>query len=773
MERVISTLVRDVWSRISSNRRPVSVVIGLALGLVLAGAPVAVADAGDPLSYYGGPVVHASTGVVVDWGPNVNPIFTDPTAGDPGLIENFASSSGGTGDIGGVLAQYMDQRGDAAPNVTFGGEYPITPSVTSSTIDDQQIQNELVQQIESRNLPEPVGRDGLGSVYLVLFPAGDTECLDSGDTECSGTSFCAYHGNATLPDGTAVLYAVLPDDTTGPMSQDCGPASSPLANETSYLSHEWSESITDPLVGEAASGSSYPLAWYDNNCSMVDAICGEIGDKCNQLQGANGGWTVQLEWSNLDATCESGEPRYGAPTASFTSGASIYAGLPLAFDATESSDPTADETSMTFDATPYSIPSGIASYGWNWGDGTGTDSGQTANHTFANPGVYPVSLTVTDNLGFTSTVTQPVVVWSTSPPVAPDVITAPATGIDDQDETLNGSIDPQNQPVIYSFAYGTSPGSLDQATPSADLAPGPNAVPVSATLSGLSPATTYYYQLNVDLAGQTSSGDIESFTTGAAPQNQSRGGGSSPGGGGTTTSPTPPSAPGGQTPPASAPAATRLPSAATGGAIARTSSSATIAGGVDPDGLQTSYLVEFGGTTAYGHSSARTSAGAGTSNAAVRATLTGLRARTFYHYRLVAINAAGTAVGADRTFTTRAAPPPPPRFSFLAPARITLAQALAGKLRVSFRSSAACTARFAVTLVLPGITRLQAIPVTLARGSGRTFGVDRGQVTLRFTAALRSALRNARSLKLEISGYAVRGSSAPSSPRIARLTVIR
>ena len=78
-----------------------------------------------------------------------------------------------------------------------------------------------------------------------------------------------------------------------------------------------------------------------------------------------------------------------------------------------------------------------------------------------------------------------------------------------------------------------------------------------------------------------------------------------------------------------------------------------------------------------------------------------------------------------------------------------------------------------MTLVLPGITRLQAIPVTLARGSGRTFGVDRGRVTLRFTAALRSALRNARSLKVEISGYAVRGASAPSSPRIARLTVIR
>ena len=747
-------------------------MVGLALALVLIGAPAAAADAGDPLSYYGGPVVHASNGVVVDWGASVNPIFTDPTAGDPGLIQYFASSSGGTGDIGGVLAQYMDPSGNAAPSVTYGGQYQIAPSVTSSTIDDQQIQDELVSQIESGNLPEPTGHDGLGSVYLVVFPAGDTECLDSGDTECSGTSLCAYHGNATLPDGTAVLYAVLPDDTTGPMSQGCGPASSPLANQTSYLSHEWSESITDPLVGEATSGSSYPLAWYDDNCSTVDAICGEIGDKCNQLQSANGGWTVQLEWSNLDATCESGEPRYSAPTASFTAGASTSAGLPLAFDGSASSDPAADETSMTFDGEPYSIASGIASYTWNWGDGSGTDSGQTANHTFADPGLYQVSLTATDNLGFTSTVTHPVVVWSTSPPVRPDVITTPATGIDDQDEALNGSINPQNQPVIYSFAYGTQATSLDQSTPSADLAPGANAVPVSATLAGLSPSTTYYYELNVDVAGQTFPGDVGSFTTSAAPQNQSPGGGSS-GGGGTTTSPAPPPPPGGQNPPAPIPAAPRLPSAATGGVITRTSSSATIAGGVDPDGLQTTYLVEFGRTRAYGHSSARTSAGAGQSNVAVRATLTGLRARTVYHYRLVAINAAGTAVGADRTFKTPAAPPPPPRFSFLAPARITLAQALAGKLHVVFHCSAACTARFALTIVLPGITRLQAIPVTLARGSGRTFGVGGGQVGLRFTAGRRSALRNARSRALEISGYAIQGSSAPSPPRIARLILIR
>ena len=772
MERVTSGLVRHGGGRISSNKRPVALLIAAACALSLVLAPAAAGDTGDPLSYYGGPIVHSTTGVIVDWGNSVNPIYTDTTTGDPGLINYFASSSGATGDVGGVLAQYMDTAGNAIPDVSYGGEFPITPNDTSTTIDDQDIQTELVSQIESGALPPPTGQAGLGTVYLVLFPAGDTECMDSGDTVCSGSSFCAYHGDARLPDGNAVLYAVLPDNTTGPMSQSCGPASTPLANQTSFLSHEWSEAITDPLVGEATTVDAPPLAWYDDICPTLSSTCGEIGDKCNQIQGLNGGWTVQLEWSDLDTGCESTEPSYSAPTANFTANSTTYVGQPLGFDAASSSDPSSDQASMTYSGTPYAINPGIASYAWNWGDGTGTDTGVTSSHTFANPGLYQVSMTVTDNLGFTSTVTHPVLVWSDLPPVTPDVSNAGASVIGAQGANLTGTVDGQDQPFVYSFAYGTAPGELDQSTASTDVGASTEAVPVGTTLSGLAASTTYYYRLDVDVAGQTYSGQVASFTTGPAPQSQSPGSGTPSNG--TPTSQTPPATPPAQSPPPPpGRGAARLPSAGTGNTVAVTASSATVAGGVDPDGLQTSYLVEFGKSTAYGHSSPGASAGAGQANVAVRATLTGLRPRTVYHYRLVAINAAGTAVGADRTLKTAPAPPPPPHLSFSAPSRITLAQAVAGKLRIQFHCSAACTAHFSVALVLTGIRRLQAIPVTLAHGSGHTRGAGAGRATLTFTAGIRAALAHTRSVKLVLSGYAVRGSSAPSAPRLRRLTLTR
>jgi PKD domain len=787
--------VRPLRRAAPSNKRPVVVLlIGIAVFVALVAAPAARADVTDPLDYYGGPVVHATTGVVVAWGPNVNSIFTNVTSGDPGLIKSFVAANGSTGDIGGVLAQYANtaylddnssvngqtipvtnrtlSAGNAAANVAYGGEYQITPSVTSNTIYDSQIQSELVSQIQAGHLPPPEGTAGLGTVYLVLFPAGDTECMDtsSGSAECSGQYFCAYHGDARMPDGTIVLYEVLPDDTTGPMSANCGPASSALANQTSYASHEWSESITDPLVGEAGSVGP-PLSWYDNVCPTESAVCGEIGDKCNQEQGMIGGWTVQLEWSNLDMACEDTEPSYGQPTASFTAASSGQVGTPVSFGAGASSDPSQDKTSVSYNGTTYSIKPGLAGYSWNWGDASATGTGATATHTFSAPGEYQVSLTVTDNLGLTSTVTDAVTISSASP-TPPTATTGGASGIDDADATLSGTVNTGGQPVIYSFLYGTSPDNLNQSTPTTQLAPASSPVAVGATVSGLTPSTTYYYKLVVSAGGQSYlKAQVQNFTTGAAPSAMQN-----PTPPTTTTTTTPPPAttttpPPTTTPPAAAPAGPRLPSAATGRVSGVASSKATVSGSVNPDGSSTTYLVEFGTSTAYGHSSAPTSAGAGTSPVSVRATLTGLRPKTVYHYRVVATNAAGTSVGADRTFKTPAAPPPPPRFSFHAPARMTVAALLAGKLQVSFRCSSSCTAHFAVTVALTGIQRLSAIPVTLARGTGHLGRAGSGHATLFFTRASRATL--SRVGKLVITGYAVRGASNPSAPRTVRLIVTR
>jgi hypothetical protein len=63
-------------------------------------------------------------------------------------------------------------------------------------------------------------------------------------------------------------------------------------------------------------------------------------------------------------------------------------------------------------------------------------------------------------------------------------------------------------------------------------------------------------------------------------------------------------------------------------------------------------------TTAYGVNSVQRSTVAGTRPVSVRAAANSLIPGTTYHYRLVATNAAGTAAGADHTFTTAGHAPP-------------------------------------------------------------------------------------------------------------------
>jgi hypothetical protein len=100
------------------------------------------------------------------------------------------------------------------------------------------------------------------------------------------------------------------------------------------------------------------------------------------------------------------------------------------------------------------------------------------------------------------------------------------------------------------------------------------------------------------------------------------------------------------------------PTVATGTHTNVTDTTAVLHGTVNPNGSATTYYFQWGLTTAYGLQSTAHPAGHGTKADAVRTTARGLVPGTVYHYRLVATNGAGTAVGTDHKFTTAGHPPP-------------------------------------------------------------------------------------------------------------------
>jgi hypothetical protein len=98
------------------------------------------------------------------------------------------------------------------------------------------------------------------------------------------------------------------------------------------------------------------------------------------------------------------------------------------------------------------------------------------------------------------------------------------------------------------------------------------------------------------------------------------------------------------------------PTVHTSEAGALMSSSATLYGSLYPGNQETSYYFQYGTASTYGAQTPVTVAGGGTQTINVKATITGLSPYTVYHYRLVAVNAAGQAEGSDRTFTTKKIP---------------------------------------------------------------------------------------------------------------------
>jgi hypothetical protein len=119
---------------------------------------------------------------------------------------------------------------------------------------------------------------------------------------------------------------------------------------------------------------------------------------------------------------------------------------------------------------------------------------------------------------------------------------------------------------------------------------------------------------------------------------------------------------GGSAPPATPPVVTNP------AAQVITGTSATVSASVNPNGLPTTYVVEYGPSASYGDSTTAASAGSATTPQTVTATLTGLSASSTYHYRFVATSSAGTTNGSDQalitttggsTNLTTETPPPP------------------------------------------------------------------------------------------------------------------
>lgn len=209
----------------------------------------------------------------------------------------------------------------------------------------------------------------------------------------------------------------------------------------------------------------------------------------------------------------------------------------------------------------------------------------------------------------------------TLPPVgsAPTAKTLPATGITRTTANMAGEVTPNKASTLYWFEYGQS-ANLGLTSSLQSVGNGSTAVPASFSTSNLAPATTYYYRLNAQNQFGTVNGAIRTFRT-------------------------------------SGPAVSASPVVTTQVASPVATTTATLRGTVNSYGTETSYWFEYSTNVGFSSPSlkttAKTSAGAGTTTTSVEADITGLISKTKYYYRVVAQNSTGTVRGGREPFETK------------------------------------------------------------------------------------------------------------------------
>jgi hypothetical protein len=203
-------------------------------------------------------------------------------------------------------------------------------------------------------------------------------------------------------------------------------------------------------------------------------------------------------------------------------------------------------------------------------------------------------------------------------PPTPTATTEPATEVTETEATLNGSVNPEGQATSYYFEYGTTQ-SYGTKTGELSAGSGNTSQKFNFRWTGLSPSTTYYFQLvAVYGVGKTKvEGGSMTFKTAAPP---------------------------------GPPTASTLP------ATAVTETEEMLNGAVNPDGEATKYFFRWGTTTGYGETTSPQSVVGDHANHPVSEVLKGLTPGTTYHFQIVAENKSGIVPGADETFTTKSAP---------------------------------------------------------------------------------------------------------------------
>ena len=372
-----------------------------------------------------------------------------PGSGQPATFDASASS-----DPDGTIVGYAWTFGDATTGTgatvshvfAAPGTYTVALTVTDSDGDTATVTapvtvaGPLAQftaptpQLEGSTLAFDAGDPGPAAAapvsYAWTFGDGATASAASAthayaaagtysailtETDANGNTSTVTHSVTVLDEAPTAAFTVatsLPS-TQRPVAFDAGQSSDP-------------------------DGSVVGYAW-----NFGDGLYGSGATPTHQFAAA-GTYTVTLIVTDSN----------GQSSTAVSHQVLVYAPPQAAFAI--SGNGSAEETPLSFDAgASGDIGAGgpITGYAWTFGDGA-TGSGLTTTHAYGKPGPYPVTLTITNAVGLTTSLTQWVTIGDEPAVASPAVVTYdPVAG---QSVAFDGaaSADPDGHIVAWDWNFG-------------------------------------------------------------------------------------------------------------------------------------------------------------------------------------------------------------------------------------------------------------------------------------------------------------------------------
>jgi hypothetical protein len=252
------------------------------------------------VTYFGGPVLQYAVSHAV----YINPGGACTISGCWGNPEGFLADVSDS-DFIHVLDQYAGVT--ANRRYTVGSRAVLKGNLSSNSLSESDL-IAILHGVVSKT-----GAAGYGNIYHLFLAPGIDTCFDApANNVCYSPdnlatfAFCAYHDNATFTDlGLHVIFTVEPSQLV-PGCEDAptGAPNSLLIDSTNdTLSHELSETISDPDLDAWFNNSSFSLAGSEigDECLFADPFTNIISEPTFRIDGKL--YRIQSEYSNDKHAC--------------------------------------------------------------------------------------------------------------------------------------------------------------------------------------------------------------------------------------------------------------------------------------------------------------------------------------------------------------------------------------------------------------------------------------------------------------------------------------